>query len=114
MTERRQKAVSAGLFGAVLHGLGGAAIGGSFDAPGAAAGAVVGAVVGGGGEGLTDWYRKAGEPKPIWWRIIAGAFFAGILGWLGQLRVGRRGGQGGGAEPRLVARDRDLPVGQLR
>ena len=60
---RRQRAVSAAIFGGILGALGGAVIGDSFAWPGAGLGAALGAVIQATGEGVTDWLRRPGAPS---------------------------------------------------
>lgn len=83
----QNKAVMAGISGALLGGISGALIGASFSGGrGALAGGVIGALYMGIAEAVTDVRRQPGELKPLWHRligtVIVGAAFGALLGFI--------------------------------
>jgi outer membrane lipoprotein SlyB len=68
----QNKAITAGISGAILGGISGALIGASFSgADGALIGALAGALYMGITEAVTDLRRQPGELKPLWHRLIS-------------------------------------------
>ena len=69
--------VAAGAVGALIGAFGGALIGETVSpGPGGLIGLAGGAALFGVGEGVTDWMRRPGQPKPHVWRIFGAVFFA--------------------------------------
>ena len=81
-----RRAINAGLAGALIGAIGGALIGAAAtDSPLTIA--FLCALVFGMGEALTDYRRKAAEPKPLAWRILVATFFGAVLGSLLTLLI---------------------------
>lgn len=82
---RKQRALSAGIFGVVIGAVGGAIIGSAIGA--VWQGALIGALLLGMGEAITDWMRQPGQLKPLSYRILVAAGFGGVLASLLELLV---------------------------
>lgn len=80
---KRQRALTAALFGLLFGGLAGALVGASLTGrSGAIVGAVVGALALACGEGITDWQRPQGGTKPQAYRLVATTFMWAAVGGL--------------------------------
>jgi hypothetical protein len=77
---RRQRAISAGIAGAMLGAIGGALIAASFNGSGAALrGAVIGGLVLGITDGIMDALRKPAQEKSLLYRILVASFVGAAL-----------------------------------
>jgi len=84
--DRRRRSRSGRIFDALLWGVtlgaaSGAVLGDAIGGVGGA-GALIGAVLYAPAEAVTSMSRGAGEPKPLWYRILSSALLMALLGWL--------------------------------
>jgi uncharacterized membrane protein len=75
---KNQRAISAGIAGVIIGGVGGAIIGTSFN--NAFYGGLLGAIVIGPTAGIIDYRRRDGQPTPLSYRILMMSFAGAILG----------------------------------
>ncbi len=80
MTRAPSKVIAAGVAGAVVGGLGGAAIGEALEGIGWWLGATIGALVLGSVSAWADANRVPGEPQGLFVRIVSAGFIAAIVG----------------------------------
>ena len=85
---RRGRALDSVIWGIALGGASGAVLGAAIDGIGAGPGALIGAVLFTPAEVATTLTRGPGEPKPLAQRIVAGALFMSLFGWLLGLVAG--------------------------
>src|SRR5918997_1376540 len=70
------------IWGTALGAASGAVLGNAVDGVGAGPGAVIGAALYAPAEVITSLERGAGEPKPLWYRILSSALLMALFGWL--------------------------------
>jgi hypothetical protein len=70
------------IWGAVLGAASGAVLGNAIDGVGLGAGALIGAALYAPAEAITSMSRGAGEPRPLWGRILSSALLMALVGWV--------------------------------